>query len=266
MMFWIKETDIDGFRCDVAYELPTDFWVTASDSLKSLKNDIFLLAEAEKPELNESVFDAFYAWDFHHTMNSVAQGKENVDSLRLSLSNMSSSFPKHAIPMYFTSNHDENSWSGTEFDRMGDAAETFAALTYVMPGMPLIYSGQEVGSNNRLEFFEKETINWTDSYNFTNLYTELSKLKELNPALQSQEKNGKMTEIANSQMESVWSFSRTNGDSEVISIFNLTDREVNVTFKEQIPGRGYYTFPDSNRAESGNDMTLSPWEYFIYYK
>lgn len=266
MMFWINETDIDGFRCDVAYELPTDFWVVASDSFKSLKSDIFLLAEAEKPELNETVFNAFYAWDFHHTMNSVAQGKSNVDSLRLSLSNMISSFPSHAIPMFFTSNHDENSWNGTEFERMGEAAEAFAALIYVMPGMPLIYSGQEVGFDNRLEFFEKDTIDWTDTDSFTDFYAELSNLKEHNPALQSQEKDGEMVEITNSNPGSVWSFSRKYGDNEVISVFNLTDQEVDVTFNEQVPGRDYYTFPDSNKAESVKEMTLSPWSYKIYYK
>ncbi len=113
MAFWVREADIDGFRrCDVAYEVPIDFWETAKDSLITLKPDIFMLAEAEKPELNESIFDAYYAWDLHHKMNMVAQGKENVDSLRLSLKRMNERFSSHAIPMYFTSNHDENSWNG----------------------------------------------------------------------------------------------------------------------------------------------------------
>ena len=129
MMFWIREADIDGFRCDVAGEVPTDFWLAAKDSLKTLKSDIFMLAEAEKPELNESAFDAYYAWNFHHKMNMVAQGKANVDSLRAALQKMKTDFSPNAIPMIFTSNHDENSWNGTEFERMGDAAKTFAALT-----------------------------------------------------------------------------------------------------------------------------------------
>src|SRR5690606_7340104 len=99
---------------------PTDFWEAAKDSLTVLEPDIFMLAEAEKPELNESAFDAYYAWDFHHKMNMVAQGKENADSLRASLQRMNELFPSQAIPMFFTSNHDENSWNGTEFERMGD--------------------------------------------------------------------------------------------------------------------------------------------------
>ena len=122
MRFWLQETDIDGFRCDVAGEVPTDFWEDARAELESVKPDLFMLAEAEKPELNEKAFDAYYAWDFHHKMNAVAQGSENVDSLRASLSRMRRNFASHAIPMFFTSNHDENSWNGTEFERMGEAA------------------------------------------------------------------------------------------------------------------------------------------------
>ncbi len=172
MMFWVRETGIDGFRCDVAGEVPTGFWEEAKDSLLSLNPDIFLLAEAEKPELNETVFDAYYAWDFHHKMNMVAQGKENADSLRLSLLRMNNRFSPDAVPMFFTSNHDENSWNGTEFERMGDdAAETFAVLTYMLPGMPLIYSGQEVGLNRRLQFFEKDSIDWADTGGDLPLFT-----------------------------------------------------------------------------------------------
>ena len=149
----------------------TDFWLRATDSLKAIKPDIFMLAEAEEPELNVKAFDAYYAWDFHHKMNMVAKGEGNVDSLRLSLNRMNSRFDDRAIPMYFTSNHDENSWNGTEFERMGDAVSTFTVLTYVLPGMPLIYNGQEVGFNRRLEFFEKDNIDWTASgseHDFTN--------------------------------------------------------------------------------------------------
>jgi len=102
MQYWIREIGIDGFRCDVAGEIPTDFWTTAKDSLTALNPDIFLLAEAEKPELNETAFDAYYAWDFHHKMNMVAQGKENADSLRASLQRMHERFAPYAVPMFFT--------------------------------------------------------------------------------------------------------------------------------------------------------------------
>lgn len=266
MMFWVEETGIDGFRCDVAGELPTDFWEVAKDSLKSINSDLFLLAEAEKPEMNISAFDAYYAWDFHHKMNSVAQGKEPVDSLRASLTRMQYNFPKHAIPMYFTSNHDENSWNGTEFERMGDAAQTFAALTYLLPGMPLIYSGQEAGFNKRLEFFEKDQIDFTDKDNFTELYKELNSLKKQHPALQSQERDGNISEIANNQPQSVWSFKRTKGENELIAIFNLSKESLNVTLNENFKGVKYFMFNNSTKTEIKTEVDLQPWEYKIFYK
>ena len=266
MMFWIREADIDGFRCDVAYEVPTDFWKTAKDSLVTVKSDIFMLAEAEKPELNESAFDAFYAWDFHHKINMLAQGKENVDSLRLSLKRLNDNFSSNAIPMFFTSNHDENSWNGTEFERMGDAVKTFAVLTYMLPGTPLIYSGQEVGLNRRLAFFEKDSIDWMDKGGFTDLYKSLNTLKKKNKGLLSQERDGKMTEIANDKPESVFSFKRVNEGDEIVCVFNLSKDAVKVVFNEEIPGAGFAVFANAETVTSVKELELKPWEYKVFYK
>lgn len=269
MLWWVHETDIDGFRCDVANEVPTDFWLRVTDSLKAIKPDIFMLAEAEEPELNNKIFDAYYAWDFHHKMNIVAKGEGNVDSLRLSLNKMNSRFDDRAIPMYFTSNHDENSWNGTEFERMGDAASTFAALTYVLPGMPLIYNGQEVGFNRRLEFFEKDNIDWTASsseHDFTNLYEQLNALKKSNSVLFTQEKDGEMVEIENNMSDKVWSFKRVKGENEVHCVFNFTDEDVFVSFDEAIAGEGFKEFPGETSSDVIESVKLKAWEYKLYYK
>ncbi len=266
MKFWIRETGIDGFRCDVAGEIPTDFWEAAKDSLTRLNPDIFMLAEAEKPALNESVFDAYYAWDFHHKMNNVAQGKETVDSLRVSLQRMNDRFPPHAIPMYFTSNHDENSWNGTEFERMGQAAKSFAVLTYMLPGIPLVYSGQEVGLNRRLEFFEKDIIEWEDKGGFSDFYKELNRFKRKNKALLAQERDGEMTEIPNDCTEKVWSFKRVNNGNEVVCVFNFSNETVNVQFNGNVPGEGFSSFPDTSQVLPVEEMELKPWEYRIYSK
>lgn len=266
MMFWIREANIDGFRCDVAGEVPTDFWLAAKDSLKTLKPDIFLLAEAEKPELNESVFDAYYAWNFHHKMNLVAQGKANADSLRAALQKMKTDFSPNAIPMIFTSNHDENSWNGTEFERMGEAAKTFAALTYVLPGMPLIYSGQEVGLNRRLQFFEKDSISWKDRDGFTDFYRSLNKLKKSNPALMCQEKGGELIEIGNNNARNIWSFKRTKDANEVVCVFNFSKKTQKVDFEQDFPGQGFKAFPDNAEVSSQKSMNLGPWEYRIFYR
>lgn len=269
MLWWVRETGIDGFRCDVANEVPTDFWITATDSLKRLKPDIFMLAEAEEPELNQQAFDAYYAWDFHHKMNMVAKGEGNVDSLRASLNKMITRFDDRAIPMYFTSNHDENSWNGTEFERMGDAVPSFAALTYVLPGMPLIYNGQEVGFNRRLEFFEKDNIDWPSAESvhwLTDLYEHLNALKESNPALFAQEKGGEMVEIANNMPQKVWSFKRVKGENEVHCVFNFSDEEVWVEFEDGVSGTSFREFNIDEPSVGISAMKLKPWEFKLYYK
>ena len=269
MMWWIRNTNIDGFRCDVAHEVPTDFWLRATDSLKSLKADIFMLAESETPELNNEAFDAYYAWDFHHKMNMVSQGNGNVDSLRTALNKMTTQFPDRAIPMYFTSNHDENSWNGTEFERMGNAATTFAALTYVLPGMPLIYNGQEVGFNRRLAFFEKDSIDWFASeskHKFTKLYQQLNTFKKTNPALFTQERGGEMVEIQNSFPKKVWSFKRIKGENEVHCVFNFTDENIVVDFETPISGKDFIQFPNETVNKSIESIKLRAWEYQLFYK
>lgn len=266
MLFWVREADIDGFRCDVAGEVPTDFWETAVDSLKSVKPELFMLAEAEKPELNNKAFNAYYAWDFHHKMNLVVQGKENVDSLRASLKRMKERFPKTAIPMYFTSNHDENSWNGTEFERMGNAAKTFAALSYMLPGMPLIYNGQEAGFNRRLQFFEKDSIDWADKGGFTAFYQSLNHLRKDNPVLFSPEKGDDLEEISNNQPQFVWSFKRAKNENEVVCVFNLSAKEVAVAFDNAVPSKGFVSFSADVVAIPEKEIKLAPWEYRIFYR
>lgn len=263
MLFWIREVDIDGFRCDVAGEVPVDFWETAVDSIKAVKSDIFMLAEAEKPELNSKAFDAFYAWDFHHKMNMVAQGKEPVDSLRASLKRIQNRFPKTAIPMFFTSNHDENSWNGTEFERMGDAAKSLAALSYILPGMPLIYNGQEVGFDKRLAFFEKDSIDWTDTAEFTAFYQHLNRLKASENVLFAPEKGGSFIEIGNDKSDKVWSFIRLKEGNAIACVFNLSNQPLLVTLDESISGK---SVADNSVIEKQKRVELKAWGYWVCLK
>ena len=176
--------------------------------------------------------------------------------------------------MYFTSNHDENSWNGTEQERMGEARHAFAALTYVLPGMPLIYSGQEVGFNRRLAFFEKDSIDWTSpSYSYvknentiTNFYKSLIAFKKSNPALFTQEKGGEMVEIKNDMPEKVWSFKRVKGENEVQCLFNFSNEDVLVRFEDSYPGADFKQFSDGAPSVPTISIALKPWEYKLFYK
>jgi glycosidase len=264
MKFWLVETGIDGFRCDVAHEIPVDFWNDAVAELTLVKSDIFMLAEAEKPELEEKAFDAYYGWELHSIMNGIAAGTSNVDSLRSYFVRHDERF-KWGFPMLFTSNHDENSWNGTEFERMGDAATTFAAMTYILPGMPLIYNGQEVGFNRRLEFFKKDPIDWAEPNDYTSLYRSLGQLRRANRALWNGPEGGTMSELATSAPAEVFSLVREKDGNSVIGVFNLSPRAIEVTLSDERFG-GEFTQQGGGKVSlsAGGKLNLAPWQYLIY--
>ena len=147
MAFWLREHAVDGFRCDMAMLVPAAFWRETSRQLRALKPDLFMLAEAEESYLfDEGAFDACYAWEMHHLLCDVAQQRVRVTALRDYIYADRGRYPRRAMRLAFTSNHDENSWSGSEFARLGAAREAMAVFTFVVPrGLPLVYTGQEVG-------------------------------------------------------------------------------------------------------------------------
>lgn len=180
MKFWVDECDIDGFRCDVAFEVPADFWADAVTEIKKTK-DVFMLAEAESHDMSlfDSTFDGYYSWTVHHFMNELAKGKITAQAFYNEWVRVDSIFGDKAFPMNFITNHDENSWNGTEFERMGSRWKSLAVLSFALKGVPLIYTGQEVGLNHRMKFFEKDSVDWQkDSADyFTEFYTKLNTLK-----------------------------------------------------------------------------------------
>ena len=181
MSFWIKECDIDGFRCDVAMEVPVDFWNEASKQLNQIK-PIFMLAESEahKPRMFDSAFDAYYGWEMHHVFNKLYAGELSASEIIRVINEKDSICGDHVFPMNFITNHDENSWNGTIDERLGESWEAMAVLSYSLRGMPLIYSGQEVGLDHRLSFFEKDSIDWNkaNGEDYFNFYKGLNKLKQ----------------------------------------------------------------------------------------
>ncbi len=264
LKYWVQEFNIDGYRCDVAGMVPVEFWNEARNQLDNIK-PVFMLAEDEGVIMHEKAFDMTYAWEFHKIMNSIAKGEKNVSHIISYFEREQKRFPPEAFRMHFTSNHDENTWNGTEFERLGDAAETFAALTFVIPGMPLVYNGQEAGMDKRLQFFEKDPIDWRE-HPFNDLYTNLINLKTSNPALHNGERGGDMIILNNSEPESVFSFMRTKDDSKVFALFNLTPGTVTVSIPGEIISGNFKEFPAGNEHlfEGVAAFTLDGWEYKIF--
>ena len=266
LKFWITNADVDGFRCDVAGWIPTDFWEKARKELDAVK-PVFMLAEDGGHELLENAFDMGYGWDFHHIMNEVAKGEKNANDMEAFFTKIDTVFPADSYLMNFITNHDENSWNGTVEERMGEGGKAFAVLTFTMPGMPLIYSGQEAGMNKRLKFFEKDEIDWTNM-KLTSFYKELISLKKNNKALQNGVKGGKLVRINSDQNEKIFAFSREAEGDKVVVILNLSKDAVKATLDMGTNAGNYACFKDGNKHDLAAqlEVDLKLWEYRVYVK
>jgi len=266
MKFWVEEADIDGYRCDVAGMVPMDFWQRVRTELDTVKT-VFMLAEDESPKMHDEAFDMTYGWEFHHLMNSIATGEKNISDILDYLEKDREQFPENAFRMNFITNHDENSWNGTVFERLGEGSRAFAVLTFTMEGMPLIYSGQEAGMKKRLEFFQKDPIDWTDEENFRSFYKTLTHLKENNPALYNGNRGGLIEPITNSRPDAVFTFIRQKEENKVFVILNLSDNNQVVSFESELATGNYENIFSGDSVNFQPDekytLPLRAWEYRI---
>lgn len=215
MRFWMSK-GIDGFRCDMACEVPFEFWTKTISSLRKDWPQMYMLAEGEDPKLHESGFDASYAWELHHLLNDIAQGKKGIPELLEYVKQDAERFPQDAFRLMFTSNHDENSWAGTEFERMGDAAKVMAVLTFTLPnGQPLIYTGQEMGWDHRFQFFEKDPVPAWEENEFAQFYQNLIKLRHEHPALRPGGRGGRFEVVSTEDSTLVF---RRVLDNDVVTV------------------------------------------------
>lgn len=264
MTHWVREADVDGFRCDVAGFVPLDFWERTREELEALK-PVFLLAEWETRDLHEAAFDASYAWSWNEAMHGLAQGRTDLEPLRVYYAWNARSWPRDSMRMTFVSNHDKNAWEGTEFEQFGDALEAAVVLSVVGEGIPLIYNGQEAGSDKRLPLFEKDVIEWRE-HDLGELYRTLFALKKAHPALWNGAWGAPMTRISNSHEERWLTFVRTHTDGDrVLAAFNFSATPATVTL-----GEGPYAgaWRDASTGEPatlahGASMSLPAWGYQV---
>ncbi len=243
LKFWVKDCDIDGYRCDVAEKVPTEFWNEARAELDEIK-PVFMLAEAEKKEHHLKAFDMSYSWEFMHICNEIAKGKKSLEDIDTYLAKQDTAFPRSAYRMMFTTNHDENSWNGTGFERLGAGRQVYDVLAFTLPGMPLLYSGQEGGeqypngNSHRLRFFDKDTVNWNE-YKYQDFYSKLLHLHQDNQAMWNGEFGGDINKIKTSSDEVLYCFKRKKDNNEVIVLLNFSDKPQKVDFIERMPDGDY---------------------------
>ncbi|WP_445710639.1 alpha-amylase family glycosyl hydrolase [Flavobacterium sp.] len=261
MKYWLNNEDIDGFRCDVAGSVPTEFWQEAVPQLRKEKN-IFMLAEAWEPELfKDGLFDMGYAWDGHHAMNKIAQGKEDVSAWDNYMEKRTKEYEANDILMNFVDNHDENSWNGTISERMEEASEIMMALSYLTPGMPLIYSGDEYGLDHRLKFFEKDTIPKTKGKNWE-IFKKLGKLKTEKTALNGGKDKASYKRINTTSNDKVLAFEREKNGEKIIFIGNMSKENQDFTIQTMGKFKNIYTTSDFF-IEKNQKLKMKPWEFVI---
>jgi glycosidase len=222
MRWWVDSMHVDGFRCDVAGGVPMDFWMEARRALATSRPDLFMLAEAEGPKFH-AAFDATYGWEFHHLLNEIAQGKKPTSEIDAYLARQRATYPHDADRMYFTSNHDENSWNGSEFERMGaNHVPAFVLAATLRNSLPLLYTGQEASLAKRLRFFEKDTVNWSGP-SLVAFYRAMFDLKHANRALWNGAAGGPEVKLMTNGGDRVYAFSRTRDTNTVVVAVNFGD-------------------------------------------
>lgn len=276
MQWWVQHFDIDGFRCDMAMLVPLDFWRQARTALDKGK-PLFWLAECEEIAYHE-VFDATYTWKFLHRMEEVWRKESGIDGLDEVLGYYDKQFPPTAFRAYFTTNHDENSHSGSEYERMGDAALPFAVLCCTWNGLPLIYSGQELPNLKRLQFFDKDPIEWTGVCKLHDFYKTLLGLRKANPALRAGDVSVQTHRLgaramgdagAETAAPGIFAFLRKHPSAEVLVVLNLSAEAQTIRFDEPGSPRGSFTEVfGKETVDLTTDQTVSmpAWGYKVLFR
>ena len=259
MSYWVKNFNIDGFRCDMAHLVPLDFWIEARTKLEQTKH-LYWLAECEELSYHR-VFDTSYAWSWMHATHKVVNGQEGVHEV-FNVLHQYAEYPKGASKLFFTSNHDENSWNGTEYEKYGVTAKAWAVFTHTWNGQPLIYSGQELANKKRLAFFDKDQLEWTEAPIMHEFYKTLLTARKQYPVLQS-------GEIFNLPTEGgVIAYLKQDQINTALIILNVSENRHHVHVKhDAFNGRFTNLFSGLSFEFNGEShFEMMPGEYIVYIK
>jgi len=262
MQFWVDTCDIDGFRCDMAHLVPLSFWQQARAWLDT-KKPLFWLAECEEMAYH-AVFDASYTWHWMQETTRFMRENGNIGWLDKVLYHYNDHFPHHAMRLYFTTNHDENSWNGTEYEKYNGAALCFAVFSATWNGIPLIYSGQELPNTKRLAFFDKDPIAWTGQNTLHEFYKTLLHLRARNHSLRAADRHC-LTMRLQTDNGVIFAYKRTNGNQSVLVVLNLSP---NVAWFEMRDGRAHGSYNEVFEQKPytftyGVWFELAPWAYWV---
>jgi glycosidase len=263
MKYWMEEFGVDGFRCDFALGVPTDFWNKLSDSLRKVNPDVFLLAEADVADQQLRAFNASYGWQLLHAFAGIAQGEHDANYLDAVLSRQNLTYPKDSNFLLMTSNHDMNSWEGTVYERLGGGTKVFAVLAMTMKGIPLVYNGQEIGLNKRLEFFTKDPIQWNNTSPINEFYKKLIHLKTNSLSLNA---TAEFNRIPTTEDASIYAYTRGKSEKgQILVIANLKAHDLEFEIgTDAVKGDWTNIFTGEKIHFSGSEeMNLNMWNYLV---
>ena len=269
MKYWVTECDIDGYRCDLAFWVELDFWLEARTELEKTKT-LFWLAESDPIE-NPAYFQAFdacYSWTWMHKTEEFYKKNQDKNVLDTVLNQYNNINDKNGIKLWFTSNHDENSWNGSEYEKYGSAALALAVHSFTWDGIPLIYSGQELPNLKRLAFFEKDVIEWNGTYKLAGFYKTLLHLRKTNIALRAADSAVTTYLIKTSASNNIMAYLRKNGANEVLVLLNMSAHAVHFNLEdEHVSGNFEEVFKKSNHDfTKEKSFEMQPWAYLVYEK
>lgn len=267
LKYWVSQTNIDGYRCDVAGFIPVDFWENARAELDEIK-PVFMLAEWESRDLYKKSFDMTYSWTLWDKLKQATMEKKGAPALLEYMAHDVNSFPFDSYRMTFTDNHDKNSWEGNQFSNFGDGLEAAMVLCSTINGMPLVYSGQEAGLNRSLAFFEKDPIEWKN-HKFALMYEKLFTLKHNNQALWNGKWGGEMERVTNDKMNKILSFYREKNGDAVLTVINFSDQEAEVKLDSKYLRNSYRELFSGSPFIISQDKTplkLKAWDYMVFIK
>lgn len=268
MEFWVSEFDIDGFRCDLAFWVDIDFWKQARTHLDTIKK-LFWLGEFDPLDTPAytAVFDASYTWTWMHRTEEFYRKQLPFDVLPPVLYRYDG-IRSGSMYTWFTSNHDENSWNGTEFEKYGDMAMLLAVFSCTWKGLPLIYSGQELPNKKRLKFFDKDEIMWSDKIELHDFYRPLLNLHSLHPALSSGDRASETYVLSTNDEKNVFVYLRKSGDREVLVLLNFSGDNRTVEIKDEITSGDFRNVFSNEIANLSTDIKfiMQPWGFAVYEK
>ena len=262
MEFWVTHTAIDGFRCDVAWNVPLDFWKKAIAQLRT-HGPLFMLAEGELPGLHEAGFDETYPWSVMNVAYGIYSGKKTLAQLDSVLNHNDSIYPPGSFRLYFTTNHDENSWNGTEFERFGEGYKAFAVWAFTMESsVPLLYSGQEEPNRRRLKFFVKDTIAWKN-YALAPFYSTLLHLRRNLPALSA---DASFRRVRAGNPLAVYAYVREKKGHKALVVLNLSGQSQTIRLEDPaLSGNPRNAFTGQSRhLGKGFAFQAPPWGYYLF--